>query len=85
MSRAPYFVPVLVVLAAFSWATGVSAQAKRGRATTVIEIKETTVVGRVQKPVAAQEIGKMTPRLQSNEPKKSFLDRIEGATSAAPF
>ncbi len=51
----------------------------------VIVVRETTVVGRVQKPVAAQEIGKLPTRLQSSEPKKSFLDRIEGATGSAPF
>jgi hypothetical protein len=51
----------------------------------VIVVRETTVVGRVQKPVAAQEIGKLPTRLQSSEPKKSFLDRIEGATATAPF
>jgi hypothetical protein len=57
----------------------------KGKGGGVIVVRETTVVGRVQKPVAAQEIGKLPTRLQSSEPKKSFLDRIEGATATAPF
>ncbi len=61
------------------------AQAKGGRGGSIIVVRETTVVGRVQKPVAAQEIGKMPTRLHSSEPKKSFIDRIEGATSGSPF
>lgn len=61
------------------------AQSKGKASGGVIVVRETTVVGRVQKPVAAQEIGKLPTRLQSSEPKKSFLDRIEGATATAPF
>jgi hypothetical protein len=73
----------LAALAAFALALPAAAQKKpTGK---VIEVRETTVVGRVQKPVAAQEIGKMPTRLQSSEPKKSFLDRIEGATASSPF
>jgi len=61
------------------------AAAQKKAAGKVIEVRETTVIGRVQKPVAAQEIGKLPTRLQSSEPKKSFLDRIEGATASSPF
>ena len=75
--------PLATLLATFAFAPSALAQKKpAGR---VIEVRETTVIGRVQKPVAAQEIGKMPTRLQSGEPKKSFLDRIEGATASAPF
>jgi hypothetical protein len=75
--------PLAALLATLALAPSAVAQKKpAGR---VIEVRETTVVGRVQKPVAAQEIGKMPTRLQSGEPKKSFLDRIEGATASAPF
>jgi len=75
--------PLAALLATLALAPSALAQKKpAGR---VIEVRETTVVGRVQKPVAAQEIGKMPTRLQSGEPKKSFLDRIEGATASAPF
>lgn len=82
MSRIPS-----LPLAAFALvlAATPSAFAQKKPAGKVIEVRETTVIGRVQKPVAAQEIGKMPTRLQSSEPKKSFLDRIEGATSNAPF
>jgi phage FluMu protein gp41 len=51
----------------------------------IVMVRETTVVGRIQKPVAAQEIGKLPTRLQSGDPKRSFLDRIEGATASSPF
>jgi hypothetical protein len=81
MSRST--LPLAALLVAVAFAPSVFAQKKP--AGKVIEVRETTVVGRVQKPVAAQEIGKMPTRLQSSEPKKSFLDRIEGATAAAPF
>jgi hypothetical protein len=82
MSRLPT-IPLAAFVVTVAFATGAFAQKKpMGK---VIEVRETTVIGRVQKPVAAQEIGKMPTRLQSSEPKKSFLDRIEGATSNAPF
>jgi hypothetical protein len=74
---------VLPILASLALAAPALAQKKAPAK--VIEVRETTVVGRIQKPVAAQEIGKMPTRLQSGEAKKSFMDRIEGATAGAPF
>ncbi len=80
-------VSTLAAFAAFAslaFVSSAEAQSKGGRGNVVV-VRETTVIGRVQKPVAAQEIGKLPTRLQSSDPKKSFLDRIEGATGSSPF
>ena len=77
-------VSTLAAFASLAFVSSAEAQSKGGRGNVVV-VRETTVIGRVQKPVAAQEIGKLPTRLQSSDPKKSFLDRIEGATGSSPF
>jgi hypothetical protein len=67
-----------VVLFAASFA---SAQAK-GR---VVTISEVTIVGRVQKPIAAVDVSRIQPRLTLAELRQPFLERIEKAISRDPF
>ena len=51
----------------------------------VIQLKEVTIVGRVQKPVAAVDVNRIQPKLTLAELRQPFLDRIEEATTHDPF
>ena len=71
-------VAVLLVLA-----TTVPALAQqKGR---VVTISEVTIVGRVQKPIAAVDVSRIQPKLTLAELRQPFLDRIERAIYRAPF
>ena len=58
------------------------AQKKGGR---VITITEVTIVGRVQKPIAAVDVSRIQPKLTLGELRQPFLDRIEKAIYSDPF
>ena len=58
------------------------AQAQKGR---VVTISEVTIVGRVQKPIAAVDVSRIQPKLTLAELRQPFLDRIERAIYRAPF
>jgi hypothetical protein len=51
----------------------------------VLQIGEITIVGRVQKPIAAVDVAKIQPRLTLAELRQPFLDRIEAAVRKDPF
>jgi hypothetical protein len=51
----------------------------------VVTISEVTIVGRVQKPIAAVDVSRIQPKLTLAELKQPFLDRIERAVYSAPF
>ena len=51
----------------------------------VVTISEVTIVGRVQKPIAAVDVSRIQPRLTLAELRQSFTDRIERALYRAPF
>lgn len=51
----------------------------------VITISEVTIVGRVQKPIAAVDVSRIQPRLTLAELRQPFIDRIEKALYHAPF
>jgi hypothetical protein len=55
---------------------------KKGR---VVTISEVTIVGRVQKPIAAVDVSRIQPKLTLAELRQPFLDRIEKAISRDPF
>jgi hypothetical protein len=55
---------------------------KKGR---VVTISEVTIVGRVQKPIAAVDVSRIQPKLTLAELRQPFLDRIEKAVSHDPF
>jgi len=58
------------------------AQQKKSR---VITISEVTIVGRVQKPIAAVDVSRIQPKLTLAELKQPFVDRIEKSISHDPF
>lgn len=51
----------------------------------VITISEVTIVGRVQKPIAAVDVSRIQPKLTLAELKQPFIGRIEKALSRDPF
>lgn len=67
------------VLAVSVWASLASAQGK------VVTIAEVTIVGRVQKPIAAVDVSRIQPQMTLAELRQPFLDRIEKAVYRAPF
>jgi hypothetical protein len=73
--------PILLVLLALLAPAVASAQ-KKGR---VVTISEVTIVGRVQKPIAAVDVSRIQPKLTLAELRQPFLDRIEKAISHDPF
>jgi hypothetical protein len=69
-------------LASLFAAGGALAQPKKSR---VITISEVTIVGRVQKPIAAVDVSRIQPKLTLAELKQPFVDRIEKSISRDPF
>ncbi len=55
------------------------------RKSRVVTISEVTIVGRVQKPIAAVDVSRIQPKLTLAELKQPFLDRIERALYDSPF
>jgi hypothetical protein len=51
----------------------------------VLQVGEITIVGRVQKPIAAVDVAKIQPKLTLAELRQPFLDRIEEAVRKDPF
>jgi hypothetical protein len=51
----------------------------------VLQVGEITIVGRVQKPIAAVDVAKIQPKLTLAELRQPFLDRIEEAVKKDPF
>ncbi|HVU05349.1 MAG TPA: hypothetical protein VHE30_26560 [Polyangiaceae bacterium] len=58
------------------------ADSAKGR---VVTISEVTIVGRVQKPIAAVDVSRIQPKLTLAELRQPFLERIEKAISRDPF
>jgi hypothetical protein len=59
-----------------------AAAQKKGR---VVTISEVTIVGRVQKPIAAVDVSRIQPKLTLAELRQPFTDRIERAVYRDPF
>jgi len=78
-----------IVLAALgAMAPGAQAQNKQNKPTQqqgVLQVGEITIVGRVQKPIAAVDVAKIQPKLTLAELRQPFLDRIEEAVRKDPF
>lgn len=72
---------VLAIAAGMAISPDATAQ-KKGR---VITISEVTIVGRVQKPIAAVDVSRIQPKLTLAELRQPFLSRIEKAISRDPF
>jgi hypothetical protein len=73
---------LLIVFGVLGVTGSALAQQKKGR---VITISEVTIVGRVQKPIAAVDVSRIQPKLTLAELKQPFVDRIEKSISHDPF
>ncbi len=77
-------IPALLSLATLLLGGAALAQQKKPN-NRVITISEVTIVGRVQKPIAAVDVSRIQPKLTLGELRQPFLDRIERAISRDPF
>lgn len=59
------------------------AQQKPGKG--VITLAEVTIVGRVQKPIAAVDVNRLSPKLNLAKQRQPFVERIEKAIYKEPF
>lgn len=80
---------VMAGLAVLTAAPSASADDQTQRSTKsqqgVLQIGEITIVGRVQKPIAAVDVAKIQPKLTLAELRQPFLDRIEEVVRKDPF
>jgi hypothetical protein len=84
MKRVATFAVALAAL--LSSASGAWAQDKTGKSQQgVLQVGEITIVGRVQKPIAAVDVAKIQAKLTLAELRQPFLDRIEEAVRKEPF
>jgi len=72
-------------LVAFLLVAGTAVPALAQQKGRVVTISEVTIVGRVQKPIAAVDVSRIQPKLTLAELRQPFLDRIERAIYRAPF
>jgi hypothetical protein len=50
-----------------------------------VTISEITIVGRIQKPIAAVDVSRIQPKLALAELRQPFLQRIEPVLYRSPF
>ncbi|HEY4011722.1 MAG TPA: hypothetical protein VGM06_00170 [Polyangiaceae bacterium] len=77
--------PLAAPLVAHAQDRGAPAAAKPKQDQGVLTVGEITIVGRVQKPIAAVDVAKIQPKLTLAELRQPFLDRIEEAVHKDPF
>lgn len=68
----------------FSFLLGTTA-AQAQKKPRVVTISEVTIVGRVQKPIAAVDVSRIQPKLVLGEMRTPFIERIEKAVHREPF
>lgn len=73
----------LFIFAALSWSLGAEHDAHARE--NVVTISEVTIVGRIQKPIAAVDVARIQPKLTLGELRQPFLHRITEAVYRAPF
>jgi hypothetical protein len=62
-----------------------AARAAAGPRSRVVTISEVTIVGRIQKPIAAVDVSRIQPKLTLAELRQPFLQGIEKAIYSSPF
>lgn len=77
----PRYLPARMVAAVVLWTLVGTAQPKQR----VVTISEVTIVGRVQKPIAAVDVSRIQPKLTLGTKKQPFVERIEKAIQESPF
>ncbi len=51
----------------------------------IITLAEITISGRIQKPIASVDVGRIRPKLTLSELEQPFITRIEAAIYKEPF
>lgn len=74
-----------LLLAAVGVTLGYGAEVFAQKPGRVITLNEVTIVGRVQRPIAAVDVARIRPRITLSELRQPFLDRIEEAMYKEPF
>jgi hypothetical protein len=64
---------------------GGNALAQSSSKSRVVTISEVTIVGRIQKPIAAVDVSRIQPKLTLAELRQPFLQKIEEAIYRSPF
>jgi len=77
--------PKILLLASALGLFGLPGTAWAQKKPRVVTISEVTIVGRVQKPIAAVDVSRIQPKLTLAELRQPFLDRIEKAVYNDPF
>lgn len=75
----------LLALAVGAFGLTLPATAAAQKKPRIVTISEVTIVGRVQKPIAAVDVSRIQPKLTLAELRQPFLDRIEKAVYNDPF
>lgn len=83
--RAPRTLPLLAAPLALLTLLILPSVASAQKKPRVVTISEVTIVGRVQKPIAAVDVSRIQPKLTLAELRQPFLDRIEKAVYHDPF
>lgn len=73
----------LGVFAATAVSASASAQERKPRG--VITLDVVHITGRIQKPIAAIDVGRLQPKLTLGELRQPFIDRIGQALDKDPF
>ena len=74
-----------LLVAGLTLLSALPASAQKGKKNRVVTISEVTIVGRVQKPIAAVDVSRIQPKLTLAQLRKPFMDRIEKALHKDPF
>jgi hypothetical protein len=84
--RTPLSTLALLALVTASGAAAAQDKGKEGgKQRGVITLAEVTITGRIQKPIAAVDVSRISPKLTLAELRQPFLDRIEQAIFKDPF
>ena len=74
-----------MLLGSFLLLGGGEAKAEEAAKPGVITLREITITGRIQKPLASVELQRLQPKLSLSEHAPSFLGRIGAAIHREPF
>ncbi len=73
------FCSCILAFVVASWSASALAQGR------VVTVSEVTIVGRIQKPIAAVDISRIQPKMTLAELRQPFLQRINESVYRAPF
>lgn len=75
----------LVAMVGAARGQDVNAAKSASKKSRVVTISEVTIVGRIQKPIAAVDVSRIQPKLTLAELHHPFLHKVEEAIYDAPF